>query len=226
MFVCVVVVPPHYLFWADTIFCYFFFLQVGENGAGKTTLLKIVMGILNPTKGLRHVHRNLKFGYFSQHHVDQLDMTQNSVELLQSTAPGKYPSYFFTFLKLAKPPHQIKRVVISSDNHPFPQWNLSGKRIEEYRRQLGSFGISGDLALQQIASLSGGQKSRVAFARMCLGNPNFLVLDEPTNHLDIESIEALGKAIQKYTVSLRAHAHTHTPLIHLSLIKRSCKRFL
>ena len=62
--------------------------------------------------------------------------------------------------------------------------------------------MSGDLALQTIASLSGGQKSRVAFARMCMGNPNFLVLDEPTNHLDIETIEALGKGINKYTVSI------------------------
>lgn len=73
--------------------------------------------------------------------------------------------------------------------------------MEEYRRQLGSFGVSGDLALQTVGSLSGGQKSRVAFARMCMGCPNFLVLDEPTNHLDIESIEALGKAIIKYNVS-------------------------
>lgn len=73
--------------------------------------------------------------------------------------------------------------------------------MEEYRRQLGSFGVSGDLALQTVASLSGGQKSRVAFARMCMACPNFLVLDEPTNHLDIETIEALGKAINKYTVS-------------------------
>ncbi|KAJ8920090.1 hypothetical protein NQ315_011745 [Exocentrus adspersus] len=134
---------------------------VGDNGAGKTTLLKIIMGILSPTSGMRHVHRNLKFGYFSQHHVDQLDMNVNSVELLQQTYPGK--------------------------------------PIEEYRRQLGSFGVSGDLALQTVSSLSGGQKSRVAFARMCMGSPNFLVLDEPTNHLDIETIEALGKAIQKYT---------------------------
>ena len=74
--------------------------------------------------------------------------------------------------------------------------------MEEYRRQLGSFGITGDMALQTVASLSGGQKSRVAFARMCMGNPNFLVLDEPTNHLDIETIEALGKAINKYTVRM------------------------
>ncbi|CAH1969584.1 unnamed protein product [Acanthoscelides obtectus] len=134
---------------------------VGDNGAGKTTILKIIMGILSPTSGMRHVHRNLKFGYFSQHHVDQLNMNLNSVELLQQAHPGK--------------------------------------PIEEYRRQLGSFGVSGDLALQGIASLSGGQKSRVAFAQMCMGRPNFLVLDEPTNHLDIETIEALGKAIKKYT---------------------------
>lgn len=47
------------------------------------------MGILAPTSGIRHTHRNLKFGYFSQHHVDQLDMNVNSVELLQASYPGK-----------------------------------------------------------------------------------------------------------------------------------------
>ncbi|CAH0384049.1 unnamed protein product [Bemisia tabaci] len=152
---------------------------VGDNGAGKTTLLKIIMGILSPTSGSRHVHRNLKFGYFSQHHVDQLEMNVSSVELLQSSYPGK--------------------------------------TVEEYRRQLGSFGISGDLALQSVGSLSGGQKSRVAFARMCMGNPNFLVLDEPTNHLDIETIEALGKAIGKYTGGVILVSHDER------LIRMVCK---
>ncbi|KAF9420863.1 hypothetical protein HW555_003049 [Spodoptera exigua] len=147
---------------------------VGDNGAGKTTLLKIIMGILSPTSGIRSVHRGLKFGYFSQHHVDQLEMNVNSVELLQKSYP-------------------------------------------EYRRQLGSFGVSGDLALQTIASLSGGQKSRVAFARMCMGNPNFLVLDEPTNHLDIETIEALGKAITKYTGGVILVSHDER------LIRMVCK---
>lgn len=65
---------------------------MGDNGAGKTTLLKIIMGLLVPVKGIRHVHRNLKFGYFSQHHVDQLDMTQNCVELLQTSFPGVFAS--------------------------------------------------------------------------------------------------------------------------------------
>ncbi|XP_050691355.1 ATP-binding cassette sub-family F member 3-like [Eriocheir sinensis] len=133
---------------------------VGENGTGKTTLLKILLGELEPTKGHRLANRSLRIGYFTQHHVDQLDMRVCPVELLQS----KY----------------------------------SGRPIEEYRRQLGSFGVSGDLALQQLASLSGGQKSRVAFSLMCMGNPNFFILDEPTNHLDIETIESLGEAISRF----------------------------
>lgn len=134
---------------------------VGDNGAGKTTLLKLVMGLITPTRGQVTVNRHLRFGYFSQHHVDQLEMNVNCVELLQRGSPGQ--------------------------------------NAEEYRRQLGGFGITGDTALQTVASLSGGQKSRVAFARMCLTKPNFLVLDEPTNHLDIETIEALGKALNEYT---------------------------
>jgi len=80
-------------------------------------------------------------------------------------------------------------------------WSISkGATVEEYRRQLGRFGVSGDLALQSISSLSGGQKSRVAFTAMCYPGPNFLVLDEPTNHLDVETIEALSVAIQNFGV--------------------------
>ncbi|KFB45099.1 AGAP012005-PA-like protein [Anopheles sinensis] len=152
---------------------------VGENGAGKTTLLKIVVNLLEPTGGQVQLHRGLRLGYFSQHHVDQLDMSVNCVELLQNAYPGK--------------------------------------PIEEYRRVLGSFGVSGDLALQVVASLSGGQKSRVALAKMCMGRPNFLVLDEPTNHLDIETIEALGKAINKYSGGVILVSHDER------LIRMICK---
>ena len=61
---------------------------VGENGAGKTTLLKIITNSLSPTHGTIHTHRSLKFGYFSQHHVDQLDLRVCPVELLQKNFPG------------------------------------------------------------------------------------------------------------------------------------------
>uniref|UniRef100_A0A4X2M1P6 ATP binding cassette subfamily F member 3 n=1 Tax=Vombatus ursinus TaxID=29139 RepID=A0A4X2M1P6_VOMUR len=135
---------------------------VGENGAGKSTMLKLLMGDLAPVRGIRHAHRNLKIGYFSQHHVEQLDLNVSAVELLARKFPGR------------------------------PE--------EEYRHQLGRYGISGELAVRPVASLSGGQKSRVAFAQMTMPCPNFYILDEPTNHLDMETIEALGRALNSFRV--------------------------
>ena len=58
----------------------------------------------------------------------------------------------------------------------WPSLNIVFLQVEEYRRMLGQFGVTGDMALQQIESLSGGQKSRVAFAVLCGHSPNFLIL--------------------------------------------------
>ena len=62
---------------------------VGENGAGKSTLLKLLLGILEPVRGIRHVHRNLKIGYFAQHHVDTLDLRPSPLEFLARIFPGR-----------------------------------------------------------------------------------------------------------------------------------------
>ena len=59
------------------------------------------------------------------------------------------------------------------------------------RQHLGSFGIGGDLALQPMYTLSGGQKSRVAFAKVTFSKPHILLLDEPSNHLDLDAVNAL-----------------------------------
>lgn len=92
-----------------------------------------------------------------------------------------------------------------------------GKSLEVYRSSLGKFGISGDLALQSIETLSGGQKSRVAFASMIMTNPHMLVLDEPTNHLDVESIEALADALIKFQGAVVLVSHDE------QFIKSVCK---
>ena len=59
------------------------------------------------------------------------------------------------------------------------------------RAHLGSFGVGGDLALQPMYTLSGGQKSRVALAAVTFLQPHILLLDEPSNHLDLDAVQAL-----------------------------------
>lgn len=73
-----------------------------------------------------------------------------------------------------------------------------GNKPEAIRAHLSQFGLAGDLALQKIGTLSGGQKSRVAFALCSWRKPHVLVLDEPTNHLDLDTIEALIVALGSF----------------------------
>ena len=76
--------------------------------------------------------------------------------------------------------------------------DFPGSTQETYRAHLGSFGVVGTLALRPNYLLSGGQKSRVAFALATWKNPHILVLDEPTNHLDIDAVNALIIALNNY----------------------------
>lgn len=69
---------------------------------------------------------------------------------------------------------------------------------EKARKALGSFGLVSHAHTIKMKDLSGGQKARVALAELCLSAPDVLILDEPTNNLDIESIDALGEAINEY----------------------------
>ena len=75
------------------------------------------------------------------------------------------------------------------------------------QNHLGAFGFSGDEVMRGIASLSGGERARIALAIITLAKANLLVLDEPTNHLDVESIEAIEDALDEYegTVILVSH---------------------
>lgn len=74
------------------------------------------------------------------------------------------------------------------------------------------FGITGMTGLQKLGLLSGGQKSRVAFACLSLTNPHILVLDEPSNHLDIEAMDALSEALSKFQGGVLMVSHDVTML--------------
>jgi len=76
--------------------------------------------------------------------------------------------------------------------------DFHGASQEAIRGHLGSFGITGPMSLRPMYLLSGGQKSRVAFALSVWKNPHIMILDEPTNHLDIDAVNALIIALNAY----------------------------
>jgi ATP-binding cassette subfamily F protein 3 len=100
----------------------------------------------------------------------------------------------------------------------------------EIRGLLGGFFFSGDAVDKKVAVLSGGEKMRLAFARLLLNPPNFLLLDEPTTHLDIASREALENALEDYegTVCLVSHDIEFTRHVAkgiLAMLPPSVRRF-
>ncbi|KAL4939776.1 hypothetical protein BDV06DRAFT_198161 [Aspergillus oleicola] len=108
--------------------------------------------------------------------------------------------------------HHVDALDMTTSAVSFMAKTYPGKTDEEYRRHLGAFGITGMTGLQRMELLSGGQKSRVAFACLSLTNPHILVLDEPSNHLDIEGMDALSEALQNFEGGVVMVSHDVTML--------------
>eukprot|EP00252_Welwitschia_mirabilis_P013965 TRINITY_DN30967_c0_g1_i1.p1 TRINITY_DN30967_c0_g1~~TRINITY_DN30967_c0_g1_i1.p1 ORF type:complete len:725 (-),score=175.34 TRINITY_DN30967_c0_g1_i1:192-2366(-) len=87
--------------------------------------------------------------------------------------------------------HHVDGLDLSSNPLLYMMRCFPGVPEQKLRAHLGSFGITGNLALQPMYTLSGGQKSRVAFAKITFTKPHILLLDEPSNHLDLDAVEAL-----------------------------------
>jgi ATP-binding cassette, subfamily F, member 3 len=94
--------------------------------------------------------------------------------------------------------HQLESLHVENEIIEELKQAGSGKLETELRGVLGCFLFSGDDAFKKIKVLSGGEKSRVALAKVLISEANFLLLDEPTNHLDIQSVNILVQALQQY----------------------------
>ncbi|KAI5967135.1 GCN20 [Candida theae] len=112
--------------------------------------------------------------------------------------------------------HHVDAMDLSLSAVSWMSQTFPGKTDEEYRRHLGSFGITGPLGLQKMQLLSGGQKSRVAFAALCLNQPHILILDEPSNHLDTQGLDALAEAMRNFKGGILMVSHD------VSIIDKVC----
>lgn len=152
---------------------------VGPNGAGKSTLLKLMLQQIEPTIGEVKRSGKLRIGHYNQHSEAVLDLEKSPLQFLKDL----YPEGITT--------SEGKRKMED------PEW----------RGKLGSFGITGEFQTRKMKTMSDGYRTRVVMLLIALVNPHVLLLDEPTNHLDMECIDALARAINRFSGGLVLVSH-------------------
>lgn len=173
---------------------------VGINGTGKSTLLKILAGLIEPTKGRVVKEKGLQIGYLHQDpDFSNLDTINDFIFSMDNEQQQLIKEY----------EQLIENQDVTSKKFLDVTERLTNLNAWEYENNiktiLNRFQISN--FNQRIDSLSGGQKKRLALAKLLIDEPDIYILDEPTNHLDIETIEWLEKLLStgQKTVLLVSH---------------------
>ncbi|MGF1532725.1 MAG: ABC-F family ATP-binding cassette domain-containing protein [Bernardetiaceae bacterium] len=173
---------------------------VGINGTGKSTLLKILAGLIPPDTGSVSHRKGIKVVYLAQ---DTPMDERNTVWQTIFDAPGEAIQTIQTYNQLLEAGQTQSEAFSKAleDMERLQTWDMEA-RIKE---TLGRLGISD--TTQKVSTLSGGQRKRVALAKVILSEPDVLLLDEPTNHLDIPTIEWLEQFLGTQQTSLLLITH-------------------
>ena len=180
---------------------------LGLNGAGKSTLLKIMAGVDTDIQGEARPQPGISIGYLPQE--PQLDPEKtvrevveeamNDMKDVQAELDAVYAAYAdpdADFDALAAKQAELENKLAAGGGHD-----------NERRMEIAADALRLPPWEQQIATLSGGEKRRVALCRLLLSNPDMLLLDEPTNHLDAESIAWLERYLHDFPGTVVAVTH-------------------
>jgi ABC transport system ATP-binding/permease protein len=161
---------------------------VGRNGSGKSTFLQIAAGVMKPDAGEWNQRRDLVVGYMPQ--MFELDEKATVRANIFSGAQRVLD----LIAEYERAPAESARsgILLDQISH-FDGWNL------EHRIKSLITNLHAPDPERIVASLSGGEKRRVALCRALLARPDFVILDEPTNHLDTGSIEWLEDFLARYS---------------------------
>lgn len=174
---------------------------IGVNGAGKTTLFKLILGELTPDAGTITV--SSKIGYLPQVIEDNFYKEMSVFDYLLSARPIKELENKLTNLyeqiATEKNEHNLKKYMkditkVEDELTYYEQYNAESELL----KIIAGMNIDDALLDLKLKNLSGGQKSKIAFARLLYSKPETLLLDEPTNHLDLDTKDYIIEYLKNY----------------------------
>ncbi len=190
--------------------------MVGPNGAGKSTILKIMAGLDTPSNGEARLSAGFSVGILMQE--PELDETKTVLENVQEAfaeIKAKIDRHAAIGMEMAEPDADFDKLMaemgtLQEDIDAADAWDLDSQ-LEQAMSALRT-----PPSDWPVANLSGGEKRRVALAKLLLEKPDLLLLDEPTNHLDAESVLWLEQHLAKYPGAVIAVTHDRYFLDHVA----------
>lgn len=183
---------------------------IGNNGSGKTTLFNIITGEISKDDGIIFMPKDLKIGYLKQQlHTESQNTIYEDCEEIFSYLIEMEKNLRELESKIANPDIDDFENIMEKYGHMQEKFQEKGgySYPSKIRGTLIGLGFSEEDFTRKVSNLSGGQKSRLALAKLLLEEPDLMLLDEPTNHLDINAISWLEKYLKDYKGGLILISH-------------------